>query len=1380
MAARVVNIKFDSADAKRAAAEAAKAFKSAIDDINRRVGGGSGSGGGGLGGAERAFRNISGSITSIGQSIRGAGVALSAFSVGIVGLGRAAVQSAVNIDRQINTLKALTGSAEAAERRYAQLVATAQKTPGLTANLAATLDAQLRVANVTVSTIDKILPAVGKLNAVSPLGDPQRFAGNLVQLVTQNFERADLKELVGQSPLAGDIIKQVFGVDNPTNAKAIRESAKRLGLTTTDAFFSAFAEAARTNPKLANVTDSLGTQFEKLRDRVIVALRPLGQQIINTLGPLVEKAVPIIESVSKAFAALPESARQAIVVLGIAATAVGPLVFAFGGLIGTLGKVAGFIGELVGGGLGAAGIAGGAGLSTLIPIIGAVVFAVGALGVAFATNFGGIRDVASDALGFVSEQFGKFQNVLKDNRAVIGQFKGAFKDFSDTVKPIVRDFWDFFRDAAQVALGEVLVFVDRSLKQLNLLIIAARQGASSLNNNLGLGPTDLLGAFLDPAGTIADFVTGKSSRRTRAQELSGQQREAAERANREAAGELEVETGIGSEQRRRIREQREATTTRIRELRTALNIPDNKVFSGGIDAELKNLEKLNAARNKNTIDSEKKKDSELRAIRQAQLAFDREIAQQSVKAEQDQIRDSLKNVEFEFDQKKLSLSEYYTIRESLQKRSVLAEIEGIQAELKAANLARGQTREGSAERLRADTEILRINGQLAEKQREIGQIEIENARDYRKALTDILTESVKLGIPTTANQIAIERQLPNLKKVNEASNTISQTANAEIKARREEVLKLQREEEKIRNQVEDGILTQVEGRQQILALERQIAEAETKRLEIERALAVDKEEKARIDIQIERLKNVGRDLRPAEAFFKGLRSETELLSEKLESLGRNFRDTFVDSFTELLVSGRNTFGNLFNVVKTAIARMSAELIASQLFRFFANGQTSGGAGGPVGGGSSSGGGGGLFQSILGIGSGGNLRTPPFVAAGATAGSGNLGLTGSVSDILGQIAQSRNSSSIPLSDITTADIGGLSNDTATARRAIEAGASPVRGTGFGSILGQFGGNLKNLFKGIGFGKAPGTAGGLAGALPLLGLTFGAGAGGSSILGQIAGGAGGALLGIGLSAAPAGLAGASPALAALFSNPITAIAGAGLLVGAIFLGRASQRRKDEEASGDFLQQAIDGIAQLREAVSTDQITGAQARAAFNSDILGTFRAQINTLKTKSVRESRLTNQVRDLQNLFESSVGPEITKQAERNRVGSRLTPEFAGGGMVGGIDRGFDSVNARLRPKEMVLTEAQQFSVAAMSGRGDIFQMAGVPKAPSFAPSGAQVFANGGTAQDGGDIVINFENVTLNVTEGEAERISIAGLTSNTGRRIQIDNVKQAKRDGQLA
>lgn len=282
-------------------------------------------------------------VREAGESIQQTGYFLTGLSTSLIAVGAAAVKSAFEIDKNVNTLKALLGSAEAAESRFAALRKVSQVTPGLTSGLAAQLDVQLRVANATEKAINKVLPAIGKLNAVTNLQDPQRFVQNLVQLVTQNFERIDLKELIGQSPLAGELIKQIFNVDSAIDSTAIRAQAQKLGLTTVDAFFTAFGDAAAKNSKLANITESLETQFAKIVDRVTVALRPLGQAIIGTLGPIVERGAAVLEGLSKAFSSLPEGVKSTTVVLGALAVAIGPAVVGIGAFIqaaGALGNLA--------------------------------------------------------------------------------------------------------------------------------------------------------------------------------------------------------------------------------------------------------------------------------------------------------------------------------------------------------------------------------------------------------------------------------------------------------------------------------------------------------------------------------------------------------------------------------------------------------------------------------------------------------------------------------------------------------------------------------------------------------------------------------------------------------------------------------------------------------------------------------------------------------------------------------------------------------------------------------------------------------------------------------------------------------------------------------
>jgi hypothetical protein len=282
-------------------------------------------------------------------------------------------------------------------------------------------------------------------------------------------------------------------------------------------------------------------------------------------------------------------------------------------------------------------------------------------------------------------------------------------------------------------------------------------------------------------------------------------------------------------------------------------------------------------------------------------------------------------------------------------------------------------------------------------------------------------------------------------------------------------------------------------------------------------------------------------------------------------------------------------------------------------------------------------------------------------------------------------------------------------------------------------------------------------------------------------------GGAALGIGLTAAPAALAaggalaGSLGFLAPLFSNPITAVVGAALLAGSLLLGRARQRRSDEEQSGVWLQDAINQVMSLKSSAAAGQVTVDQARSIFEGQILATFIAQINTLKTKSVRESRLTNQVRDLRNLFDSQVVPAAAGAAKRGSI-ANLIPEFATGGVVRGIDRGYDSVMAYVRPGEMVLTRDQQSTIQRTAGY-DVFARAGVPDAPQSQVGGAPAFASGGVMPMRGiapDEPIQIDlAVNLAIGRQEAGQIVSVGAATGTGRRVVVNQVRKARLDREL-
>jgi hypothetical protein len=306
---------------------------------------------------------------------------------------------------------------------------------------------------------------------------------------------------------------------------------------------------------------------------------------------------------------------------------------------------------------------------------------------------------------------------------------------------------------------------------------------------------------------------------------------------------------------------------------------------------------------------------------------------------------------------------------------------------------------------------------------------------------------------------------------------------------------------------------------------------------------------------------------------------------------------------------------------------------------------------------------------------------------------------------------------------------------------------------------------------------GLFGGLAGAAPLLGLGLGSGFGGQSTAGRILGAVGGGAIGLGASfgAAVFGAGGglAQAGLAAL--GPIGLI-GVPLLIGASLLGKAKQRRQDEELSGQFLTQALQGIEQLAQAIGSGQITNlAEARGIFENNILGTFRQQISGLKTRSVVESRLTNQVRDLRNVFESRIPPLIAQaeaklltQSENAARFARQVPEFATGGTTrGGL--------ALLHPGEKVLNLQQQSVVRAIAGPS-VFERAGVP-----GPSANRVFDIGGTMPSGGGgtIEIHMGPPVVVISDKTAEGIYFAGAKTDKARGWTVKHVRDAQKEREL-
>jgi hypothetical protein len=202
-------------------------------------------------------------------------------------------------------------------------------------------------------------------------------------------------------------------------------------------------------------------------------------------------------------------------------------------------------------------------------------------------------------------------------------------------------------------------------------------------------------------------------------------------------------------------------------------------------------------------------------------------------------------------------------------------------------------------------------------------------------------------------------------------------------------------------------------------------------------------------------------------------------------------------------------------------------------------------------------------------------------------------------------------------------------------------------------------------------------------------------------------------------------------------------------------------------------LQSLDQLIAGVASGQVPGNQARSVFDTQILTPFKQQIGGLKTASVRESRLKNQVNDLENIYQTRVPPLIEEQKRRAAdqarfaaIDSRLIPQFA----IGGISAGGGL--AILHPNEMVLTQTHQARIAARAG-DNIFESVGVP---GVQPSAN--FDNGGICA-GGRPQIVIQNLTIEAafvtSEEDARRMTRVGLSGQEGEDLLVNNIQVARK-----
>jgi hypothetical protein len=280
--------------------------------------------------AINSARSIQNAFRAIGGLLPG---------VGVAALGGAAISKAFDFDNTRVQLAAFVGGIDKANLKLAEFSKVAQATAGVTREklVQAFIDLKAQ-ARLTDEQATKLSVSIAKLQALFPKA--QNTAQNLAQIFNQGFELGDVKQERGQT---GDFIDSVIkrlGFEGPKNVELIR-AAQKAGKLTQSAFWDAVD--AEVVSRSANLTESLQLRMTKALEATNQKLAELGDKLLKSVIPALDKLLPPLNSVLDVFNRLPSSAQAATFGILLVAPAINTLAGAVGGLRIAMAALGGFL-----------------------------------------------------------------------------------------------------------------------------------------------------------------------------------------------------------------------------------------------------------------------------------------------------------------------------------------------------------------------------------------------------------------------------------------------------------------------------------------------------------------------------------------------------------------------------------------------------------------------------------------------------------------------------------------------------------------------------------------------------------------------------------------------------------------------------------------------------------------------------------------------------------------------------------------------------------------------------------------------------------------------------------------------------------------------------
>lgn len=305
--------------------------------------------------------------------------------------------------------------------------------------------------------------ALGKMSKEG-VKDPVEALGILIDRIKE----------AGSAGEANAIAFENFGARAGADmAAAIREGRFEL-----DSLLASIEKSPDTINQAARDTMSFGESMAELRNKVTLALQPLGVELLEVfdkLKPSIEMIIARVAEMIEKFANMPEGTQKLVLALAAVAAAAGPAASAIGGISNAVSSTGGLV-KMLSGSLGKLGVTAGGGA------IAGIAAGIAALG----------------ASTYIAYQ--KNEQFRESVQTVWGFLKGIF----DVVGPLIKTSFE----AASGFVQDFISIIANAVKVISSLIRGDWAGAWEAAKDLFMVPIETIKRAMSTFFTLIDQLFG--------------------------------------------------------------------------------------------------------------------------------------------------------------------------------------------------------------------------------------------------------------------------------------------------------------------------------------------------------------------------------------------------------------------------------------------------------------------------------------------------------------------------------------------------------------------------------------------------------------------------------------------------------------------------------------------------------------------------------------------------------------------------------------------------------------------------------------------------------------------------------------------------------